>query len=164
MKIKRLTVLALLTAVALILFVIELQIPSPVPIPGVKLGLANVVTLFAVYKFKKGEAALMLLARILLGALFAGSVMTLLYSLSGGALCLVGMLLLKKVIPADSMWITSVLGALLHNVGQILAAMAVTGTPELIVYLPVLLLSGCIAGLFTGLCAGFVSKRNYLSL
>ena len=164
MKTKRLTKLALLTAAALILFVVELQIPSPVPIPGVKLGLANVVTLFAVYKFKKGEAALLLLARILLGSVFAGSAMTLLYSLCGGGLCLAGMLLLKRVIPEDSMWITSMLGAVLHNVGQIAAAIAVTATPGLILYLPVLLVSGCIAGLFTGLCAGFVAKRNYLSL
>lgn len=159
MKTTRLTTLALLTGVALIIFVIELQIPNPVPIPGVKLGLANIVTLYAVMRFKKGEAALMLLARIILGSLIAGQVMALIYSLAGGALCLAGMLLLKKHITADSMWLMSIIGAVLHNIGQIAAAMLVTGTPGIIVYLPVLLLSGCIAGLFTGLCAGFLLKR-----
>ena len=81
---KRLTELALLTALALIIFIIELRIPELVPIPGVKLGLANIITVYAVYHYKAQETALMVLCRVAAGIVFsAGSMTTLLYSLSG---------------------------------------------------------------------------------
>ena len=161
MKTKKVAELALLTALALIIFVVELQIPSLTPIPGIKLGLANVITVFAVYRYRAGEAALVLLARIILGSLFSGNMTAILYSLAGGALCLVGMLLLKRVIPQKHMWLCSVFGAVLHNLGQITAACVVTGTVQIVWYLPVLVLSGCVAGAFTGLCAQLVVSRFY---
>ena len=161
MKVKRLTELALLTALALIIFVVELQIPSLTPIPGIKLGLANIITVYAVYRYKAGEAALVLLARIILGSIFSGNMMAIMYSLAGGTLCLLGMLLLKRVIPPKHMWLCSVFGAVLHNVGQVIVACVVTGTLWILGYLPVLVLSGCIAGAFTGLCAQLVASRLY---
>ena len=161
MKVKRIGELALLTALALIIFVVELQLPSLTPIPGIKLGLANIVTVFAVYRYRAGEAALVLLARIILGSLFSGNMMAIMYSLAGGALCLLVMLLLKKVIPVKHMWLCSVFGAVLHNTGQVAVACAVTGTVWIVWYLPVLVLSGCVAGAFTGLCAQLVVSRLY---
>lgn len=156
---KRLAELSLMTAAALIIFVIELQIPNPSPIAGVKLGLANIVTVCGVYRCKWWEIALVMLARILLGSLFCGSPSAILYSLSGGLLCLLGMLLLKRIIPKNHLWICSVLGAVLHNIGQIAAAVLLMRTAAVMAYLPFLLVSGCIAGAFTGFCGQLLINR-----
>ena len=150
---KQLTTMAMLTAIALAIHVAEAQIPAPVPIPGVKLGLANIVTVYAVFTIGPGPALMILVARILLGSLFAGQAMSLLYSLAGGLLCFVVMLLLKKILTRKQIWVASVIGAIFHNIGQILVAIVVTGTPTIVSYLPVLLLSGIAAGLFTGFAA-----------
>lgn len=159
MKIKRLTELSLLTAIALIIFVIELQIPNLSPIAGVKLGLANIITVYAVYRYRWSEAALILLARIFLGSLFSSNPSAILYSLSGGFICLLGMLLLKKIIPENHLWLCSVFGAVLHNIGQIAAAVLIMRTSAVLLYLPPLILSGCIAGALTGFAAQLVLKR-----
>lgn len=160
MKTVRLTRDALLTALALILFTIEARIPVPVPIPGVKLGLANIVTVWAVFLLGVKDALLILLARILLGSLFAASPAVLLYSLSGGLLCFLLMLVLRRVVTADQIWVCGVLGGAAHNIGQIFAAVLVTETPALLSFLPVLTVSGMAAGLFTGLCAQFLIRRG----
>lgn len=162
MDVKRLTRGALLTAVSLILFTIEAQIPYPFPVPGIKLGLANVVTVYAVYTLSAREASLILLARILIAGLFAGNGMAMIYSLSGGVLCIAGMLLLRKVISEDNMWLAGVFGAMLHNTGQLAAAVAVTQTAAVLWYAPFLLLAGCMAGAFTGAVAQLVAKRGKL--
>lgn len=148
-----------MTAVALIIFVIELQIPNLSPIAGVKLGLANIVTVCGVYRCKWWEIFLVLFVRIILGSFFCGNPSAVLYSLAGGILCLLGMLLLKRIIPKNHLWICSVLGAVLHNVGQIFAAVLLMNTTSVIAYLPFLLVSGCIAGAFTGMCAQLLLKR-----
>lgn len=159
MNARKLTELALLTTVALGIFAVEQRIPSPIPIPGVKLGLSNIITVYAVYRYRAREAALVLFARILLGSFFGGRLISLLYSLSGGTLCLVGMLALRRVIPEAHLWFSSVLGAVLHNIGQLAVATALTGTWAVLAYFPILLLSGCLAGLFTGLCAQFAMRH-----
>lgn len=156
---KRMTELALLAAVSLIIFVIEMQLPTLAPIPGMKLGLANIITVYAVYRFSAGEVSLMLLTRILLSAMFTGNVTALIYSIAGGTLCLCGMLLLRNIIPLKFIPLCSVFGAVFHNVGQVAAAIFVMGTMTVIAYLPFLLVSGCIAGAFTGVCAGLVLRR-----
>lgn len=160
MKTKKLTELALLTTVALIIFIVELRIPNPIPIPGVKLGLANIITVYAVYHYRAKEVTMVVLGRILMGAIFGGNLMALAYSIAGGMLCLTGMLLLKNVIPERHIWLCSVFGAVLHNVGQIGVAVCVTGSAAVIAYLPFLLVSGCMAGAFTGGCAQLVLKRS----
>lgn len=162
MNTKKLTRLSLLTAIALILFIVELRLPNLSPISGVKLGLANIITVYAVYHYKPSEVAMMLIVRILLGAMFSGNVSSLLYSLSGGTLCLVGMLLLKKVIPEKYMCISSIFGAILHNTGQIAMAIVLMGSLSVIAYYPILLLSGCVAGFFTGLTAQYINNRAVL--
>ena len=133
----RLTQLALLTAVALILFLVEAQIPPLVAIPGVKLGLANIITLVTFYLYGRRDALMVLLVRIFLGSVFSGQMLMMLFSLSGGLFCY----------------------AVCHNIGQILAAILVLGTADVLWYLPALLISGLISGCFTGLVAGAVLTR-----
>ena len=151
--------MALLTAVALIMFTVEAQIPSLVPIPGVKLGLANIITLYAMFQLGPADTLLILVARIFLGSLFAGSMVTLIYSLSGGLLCYLMMLLLRKLLTLRQIWVCSVIGAVFHNIGQTLAAIAVYRTIAVAAYFPLLVVSGIITGLFTGLCAQFIVQR-----
>lgn len=159
MSVKKLTQLSLLTAAALLLYVIELRLPSPVPIPGVKLGLANIITVVAVYRFQPHEVFMLVAARILLGALFAGNLSTLLFSACGALLCLGGMLLMRRILPEKELVPCSVLGAMLHNIGQTAAAVWVMQSLSVLAYLPVLMVTGGIAGLFTGLCAKAVERR-----
>ena len=149
----------MLTAAALIIFAVELQIPNPFPIPGIKLGLANIITVYAVYRFRAYEVAMLVTVRLLLGAVFSGNFTSLIYSAAGGYLCLAGMLLLRRVIDEKHLWMASVLGAVLHNTGQMAAALIVMHTPQLLLYFPFLLVSGCLAGAFTGLCATLIIKR-----
>lgn len=162
MRIKRLTQLSMLTATALIIFIIELRIPNIIPVPGVKLGLANIITVYAVYRFTAGETAMLVLVRIFLGAVFSGNLSALIYSASGAALCLCGMLIICRIIPNRYIWLSSVFGAILHNTGQICAAIMVMGSFSVIAYYPILLVSGSIAGLFTGFSAQLILKRKDL--
>ena len=159
MNAKKLTQLALLSTVALIIFIVELRIPNLVPIPGVKLGLANIVTVYAVYRYKPSEVFLIVMVRIVLGSMFSGTALSFLYSLGGAVCCLCGMLLLKRVIPISYLWITSPCGAVFHNMGQITVAMLVMRTSAVLVYLPTLMISGMIAGLFTGVCGQILVRR-----
>ncbi len=160
MKVKRLTELSLLTGLALIIFVVELRFPDIIPVPGVKLGLANIITVYAVYKYKASETILLVLARVILGTLFASTFSALIYSLSGAAFCLAGMLLLRRVIPIRWMWLCSIIGAILHNTGQIAAAAVVMKSFAVLAYYPLLIIAGCIAGAFTGVCAQLVIKKT----
>ena len=159
MQTHRLVRGALLTAVALTIFMVEAQIPAPVPIPGIKLGLANIVTLYALFVLGPWDALGILLARILLGSLFAGNMMVLLYSLAGGLLCWAISCGLKKIMTLRQIWLCSIFGAIAHNLGQMAVAVAITRTPGLLVYLPALMLSGVIAGAFTGWAAQFLVQR-----
>lgn len=161
MNAKKLTELALLTSLALIIFIVELQIPNPFPIPGVKLGLANIITVYGVYHYKAKEVFLIVFVRILLGSFFSGNMMALMYSLAGGLVCLIGMLLLKKVLSEKYIWVCSVLGAILHNIGQIMVAYFVV-EKGILLYFPFLLISGCLAGAFTGCCAQLILHRTAL--
>lgn len=160
MKTKKLTVMALLSAVALILFTVEAQIPAIIPIPGIKLGLSNIVTVFAAFSLGSWEAGLILFVRIFLGAVFAGNFSTILYSLAGGGLALLITVLLKKVLKNNQLWVAGCLGAVAHSIGQMIAAVIISGTPSLIIYLPVMILCSIITGLFTGLCAQLLVNRG----
>lgn len=159
MKTKRLTELALITAAALIVFIIELRLPNLSPVKGVKLGLANIFTVYAVYRFSGKEVLLMVLTRVFLGAVFSSNFSALIYSLSGALMCLAGMLLLKRIIPQEYIWLCSIFGAVFHNTGQIIAAVIMMRSFAVVAYYPILIVSGCIAGAFTGFSAGFVLKR-----
>ena len=161
MKPKKLTAMALLTAVALIIFVVEAQIPALVPIPGIKLGLANIITVFAVFTFGSWEATLILAVRIFLGAVFAGNFSTILYSAAGGALAIGVTILLKRILTMKQLWVAGTLGAIAHSIGQVAMAALLFRTPELFLfYLPVLVICSILTGTFTGLCAQFLVNRG----
>ena len=160
MKAKKLALLGLLTAIALTIFMIEAHIPPLVPIPGVKLGLSNIITVFAVFVIGGREGALVLAARIFLGAVFAGNFSTIFYSAAGGALAILVTIGLKRILTQKQLWVAGAMGAVAHAVGQMAVAIAMTGTPGLIIYLPVLIVTGIIAGLFTGLCAQLLVNRG----
>ena len=246
---KKLTLMAVLTAVALIVFIIEAQIPVPVPIPGAKLGLANVITLFALFwrgskvretlarkedgneasarreegrkafirrdegspastlqtaKSKASamleetnsatalheetsaatalheetsaatalheensaataltviDALMILICRIILGAAFSGSAVALIYSITGGMFAFTAEVALRRFVTDKQIWVCGVAGAVFHNVGQILAAMLITGTPYIAALLPVLTVVAIITGVVTGLVAQFTVAR-----
>ena len=158
-SVRRLVLDALFTTIALTIFVIELNIPLSVGIPGVKLGLANIITVVAVFLLSPADAAAILLARILLAGIFTGQVMALWYSLAGGLLCFAAMLVMRKFVTEKQIWVSSVIGAVFHNLGQIIVAVAVTRTSAVFYYFPVLMVSGILAGLFTGAAAQAVYGR-----
>ena len=159
-KARKLTLMAMLTAIALTIFMIEAQIPALVPIPGIKLGLANIVTVFAVFALGSGEAASILFVRIFLGAVFAGNFSTVLYSGAGGLCAILIAIGLRKILTHRQLWVAGALSAIGHSVGQMAMAIAITATPSLAIYLPVMILCSVITGLFTGLCAQFVLNRG----
>ena len=114
MKIKTMTRMALLSAIALTIFWVEAQIPMPISVPGVKLGLANVVTVYAVFSLGAWEAGGILLVRVLLGSLFTGQMMSLLYSAVGGVLALLTALGLKRILTGTQIWVASCFSAVAH--------------------------------------------------
>ena len=160
MKVRKLTRMAMLTAIALTIFMIEAQIPPLVPIPGIKLGLANIVTVFAVFALGPKEAASILFARIFLGAVFAGNFSTILYSGAGGLCAILVTIGLRKLLKLQQLWVAGALSAIGHSIGQMAMAIAITATPSLAVYLPVMIICSVITGLFTGLCAQLLLNRG----
>lgn len=156
---RRITQMALLTAIALTIFMAEAQIPVSIPIPGIKLGLANIVTVYAVFALGPGDALLILVARVFLGAVFSGQMMTLFYSLGGGLLCWLLLLLLSRLLTWKQIWLCSPISAVFHNLGQLLVAAALLGSWTVLAYLPYLVVAGAASGLFTGLCAQLLAGR-----
>lgn len=160
MKVKKLTLLAMLSAIALTIFMVEAQIPPIVPMPGVKLGLANIVTVFAVFALGPKEGAAVLSVRIFLGAVFAGNFSTIFYSAAGGACAILVTILLRKILKENQLWVAGCVGAIAHSIGQMAVAIAISGTPGLAIYLPVMIAISIVTGLFTGLCAQFLVNRG----
>ncbi len=150
--------LALLTAIALTIFLVEAQLPAA-PIPGVKLGLANIVTVYAVFALGPRDALMVLCARVFLGAVFSGQMMTLLYSGAGGLLSWLALCLLCRLLDRKQMWLASPVAGMCHNVGQLLAAAGVMRTWAVLAYLPYLVIAGVVAGLFTGVAAQVLDGR-----
>ena len=156
-KTKRLVLLAMLTAVAMILSYVESLLPS-VGIPGVKMGLANIAVIFALFRFGWKEAAALSLVSVVLVSLLFGSVGAMLYSLAGAVLSLAVMALLRRIDRFSTVGI-SVAGGVAHNAGQILMAMLILQTKQLLGYLPVLAVSGIAGGVLTGLAAALLIRR-----
>lgn len=160
LKTKKLTVMAMLCAIALTIFVVEAQIPALVPLPGVKMGLSNIVTVYAVFAIGPREAAAILFVRVFLGAVFSGQMSTILYSGAGGLCAIAVTILLRKILTGKQLWVAGCLGAIAHACGQMLVAVWVTGTAGILLYLPVMILCGIVTGLFTGLCAQTLVNRG----
>lgn len=162
MKARKPALLGLLTAVALTIFLVEAQLPPVLPVPGVKLGLANIVTVFTVFALGPGKGILVLAARIFLGAVFCGNFSSILYSAAGGACAIAVTIALRRILTRKQLFVAGCLGAMAHSVGQIAMAALVLGTASVFVYLPVLLAVSLVTGLFTGLCAQFLVDRGNL--
>ncbi|MBQ8725211.1 MAG: Gx transporter family protein [Oscillospiraceae bacterium] len=158
-KTQRLVRLSLFAAIALTLFILEAQIPSPITyIPGIKLGLANIVTLYILSEYTKKEALMVLMVRIFLGSFFAGQIPALIYSLAGGLLSFAVMCLCVRIYSNKALWFTGAAGGVFHNIGQIAAAARIMQTPAVFSYLPFLVISGICAGLFCGAGAFYFVK------
>ncbi len=156
---KRLALNGILTALALGIFVLEAQLPPLTPIPGIKLGLANLVTLFGIVFLSAKDAFVVLIARTLLGALLVGNPHLLFYSLAGGICCLGIEMLLFRSNGENFLWAISAVGAMVHNTVQVLVAVLITKTPAVFSYLPILWISGILTGLFTGFCVRYIVIR-----
>lgn len=155
----RITRLALLTAIALTIFLAEAQIPAFTTVPGVKLGLANIVTVYVMFAMGPGDALLVLSARVFLGAVFSGQMMTLLYSAAGGLLSWCVLCLLGRLLTERQIWLASPVAAIFHNIGQLLAAAAVLRSWSVLAWLPYLVIAAVLAGLFTGIAAQALIKQ-----
>lgn len=158
-KVKNIAFYGVMIALALIFSYLESFIPieALVPIPGVKLGLANIVVLFALYTMKPRDAFIIAVLRIIMAGLLFGNVMTIAYSMAGGMLSLLVMWLLKKT--KLSMMGVSMVGGICHNIGQLAVAVVLTETVRIAYYLPVLLISGMLTGLLMGIVANIVVQR-----
>lgn len=158
-KTKRLTLCGILSAIALTIFVVEAQIPVVIALPGIKLGLANTVTLFALLYLSARETFAVLIIRIILGAIFTGQPSIILYSLSGGIICLFLEAILLKLLGKKYICEISAMGAMVHNTVQVLCAALVTGTLSVFYYLPPLLFAAIITGSFCGMCVMLTAKK-----
>ena len=160
LKWKQLAAAGMLTAAALIVFVIEAQIPPIVPIPGIKLGLSNVVTLAAIRMVGKVWGSAVHILRIVLGSLFTGQAVSFIYSISGGVCCLIVMLLLTSFLSNRWLWLISAISAVVHAGAQLVTAAIVMWTKSVLVYAPLILISAIVTGVFTGLCVQFLFKKQ----
>lgn len=152
---KKLTVSALLVALAMIFSYIEVLIPFNFGIPGIKLGLANLVVVVALYLLGTKQAFMISMVRIILVAFTFGSLAALLYSIAGGILSFAVMALCRKIKGLSVMGV-SVAGGVSHNIGQIIVAVFVVENMNLLFYVPVLMIAGIVTGLLIGLVAGMV--------
>lgn len=157
LKTKKLTTMAFLTAVAMILSYVEALLPA-IAIPGVKMGLANIAVVFTLYRLGWREAVIVSLVRVVLMSLLFTGVAAMLYSLAGAAVSLLLMGLLRKTGAFSALGV-SVAGGVGHNAGQVLLAMWMLETGELIYYLPALAISGVISGVLIGLAGGLLINR-----
>lgn len=156
---RRIALSGLLTSLMLVFGLIERQFPLPIAVPGVKLGLANSVLLYSLYMLGIRQSVVLMLLKALLSWLIYMNLSAMIYSLSGGVLSLIAMILVMRIKGVSVIGV-SALGAVFFNVGQILAAMLVLNTPQLLLtYLPVLMISGVVTGVLTGIVAQMVMKH-----
>ncbi len=157
-KTKRIALLGLMIALAMIMSYIEVLFPMSFAIPGIKMGLANIVIVFVLFRLGMRDAILVSLIRVVLVSLLFGNFMSLAYSVAGAALSLLGMGLLKHTDRFSPIGV-SVVGGILHNAGQILMAVILLGTEQIAFYFPVLAVTGTVTGVVIGLVAGLVLRR-----
>lgn len=158
MKTRKIAYLGLLIALAFIFSYVEFLIPVNLGVPGAKLGLANLVTVVALYTLKDRDAFLLSMIRIVLAGLTFGGMASMIYSLAGGMTSFAVMAAAKRT-KLLTLTGVSVLGGVFHNIGQILMAILVLHTPSLVYYLPVLLLAGSLSGTAIGVLGATVTKR-----
>ena len=157
-KNRKIALLSMCACLAMLLSFVESRIPHLTAIPGIKMGLANIAVIFALYKFGVKEAAVVSILRALIVAMLFGSPVSLMYSAAGAVLSLLVMVLLKKLTPLGEVAV-SVCGGVMHNVGQIGMASILLDTNVVVYYLPFLLLSGTVAGIVVGIASALLVKR-----
>lgn len=158
--IKKMVLYAILTAVAITLHFVEGLFPVPVAIPGIKLGLSNIVSLVALYLFGPAAAFAILVLRVFMTSFLYSGFSSLIFSITGGLLSVLVMSLIWKLRGKGfSIVSASVAGGVFHNVGQILAAVLVMRTFAVLSYLPVLILAGVATGIVTGIVSGIIVPR-----
>lgn len=162
-KTKKIATYGVMAALAMILSYVEMQLPAFVAIPGVKMGLTNIVVIVALYKMGNKSAIFINIVRIIAVSLLFGTLMSFAFSFAGGMLSTLVMILLKKTDKFSAVGV-SVAGGITHNIGQILAAMLLLNTKAIIWYLPVLWLSGILSGLLIGLIGAIIVKRIKVSV
>ena len=156
---RRLTIISILTSISLTMFLLESLIPMPILPPGAKLGLSNIITIVAMYILpNESDALLMLVLRIILSAMFVGSPTVLIFSLSGGLLSFGSMMIVKNS-KRFSMIGVSAAGGFFHNVGQILAAIFVMDSWQIVNYLTALGICGVVTGVIIGIASNEVVKH-----
>lgn len=146
------------TALALIFSYVETLIPIRFGIPGVKLGLANLIIVIALYRMKLSEAYLLSIVRVLLAGFIFGNYFSIIYSLAGGLLSLTVMALLRKK-GGFSVIGVSIAGGVFHNIGQLIIASVIVETFSVMYYVPVLLIAGLVTGLLIGIASDGMLKR-----
>jgi len=156
MKTNKLVFLALFVTIAFCLSWVESLLPVLIPIPGVKLGLANIVTLMMLAFYSPGEILLVIVTRVVLCAVLFGQLLSFSYSITGALFCFVLSWLCFRFLHGHYIFLVSIAGAMAHNMGQLLIAYFLTGISGLIFYVPTLLISAFVTGLFTGLCTHFI--------
>ncbi len=155
---SRVAYFGVFTALALIFSYVETLIPIQLGIPGVKLGLANLIIVIALYKISLKETYLLSVTRVVLSGFMFGNMFAILYSLAGGLLSLTVMAILKKAGGFSVMGV-SIAGGVAHNIGQLIVAMIVIETFSVAYYIPVLLIAGLITGMLIGIAANETLKR-----
>ena len=158
MKTKKVAMLGLTIALAMIMSYIEALVPLSFAVPGIKMGLANIVIIFVLYKIGTKEAILVSLIRVILVSLLFSNVMAMAYSIAGAVLSLSVMWLLKKTDKFSFVGV-SIAGGIMHNVGQIIMAVILLGTQQIALYLPVLMITGTATGVVIGIVSGLVVNR-----
>lgn len=155
---KKIALCGVLTALAMIFSYIESVIPVPIPVPGIKLGVANIAVITILYVLGVKEAIVINLLRIVLTSLLFGNVNSFLFSISGAALSLAIMIIMKKLDFFSCIGV-SVCGGVMHNIGQIIAAVFIMESEAIVFYLPVLIVSGVFTGVVIGVVSGIVAKH-----
>lgn len=156
---RKITYLAMFVATALILQVVEGILPIPSAVPGIKLGLANIVTLVAIMFFNFKQVLVIVILRCFMGSIFGGSITGFLFSFTGGVLSAITMwIFFKKMSKYFSLVGVSIAGAIMHNIGQLLAASLIITDFRIYIYLPVLMLSSVITGIFIGIVCNYAKK------
>ena len=158
MKTKKVAMLGLTIALAMIMSYIEALVPLSFAVPGIKMGLANIVIIFVLYKIGTKEAILVSIIRVILVSLLFSNVMAMAYSIAGAVLSLSVMWLLKMTDKFSFVGV-SIAGGIMHNVGQIIMAVILLGTEQIALYLPVLIITGTATGVVIGIVSGLVINR-----
>ena len=156
--IRQITTMGMLVALAMVLGFVETLIPINLGIPGMKLGLANIVVVIALFLFEVKTAVVVSILRIILIAMTFGNMSMMFYSIAGASLSLLSMIAISKI-KSFSLISVSIIGGIMHNVGQIICAAFVVRTNGVFTYLPVLMIAGLVSGALIGIVAGLISVR-----